>query len=180
MTKPSTIMVRLARPLRFAPPADLEAFKRVVFGWMQGLNPEHDRRWRRTWNRLYHARERQPMLHLENVVERSRPFHARWMAIETRLYASQDGFYNLGGFREWLKTGAAFGHYEASSGQLVFVPSSLKWEECSDDVMREFTEDALAFLHSPHALQVLWPAARDDARIHMLEQALNPPREEGA
>jgi hypothetical protein len=100
------------------------------------------------------------------------------MAIEGRIYESQDGFYSLAGFRWWLKTGAGFGAYSHHNGSLVFVPSSLSWEDCSDDEMREFTENALAYLRTPHALTTLWPAVAANDREAMLEAYLIDPTKE--
>ena len=176
--KATAILVQMPRPLRYLPPHVLTALDWFLFQFVQGMSPEHQRRWKRLWRRLFHSKEAHPSLQLYAVVERSRPFHARWMAIETRIFANQDGFLQLEGFRYWLKTGAAFGTYEASAGRLVFVPSSLSWDDCSDDEMREFTEAALAFLNTPYALETLWPAVRAEQRHQMLEAAMKYPEED--
>lgn len=170
--KSTSVLVQLNAPLRNLPPNVIGALEMVLFTWIRGMDERHDARWRRLWKRLFHATEARPSLQAWIDVERSRPFHARWMAIEKELFSQQDGFYSLGGFREWLKTGAAFGHYEASAGALVFVPSSLNWEDCSDDEMREFTQDALTFLRTAAALATLWPLVRENQRGEMLEAAL--------
>lgn len=176
--KATSVLVQLAAPIRHAPPDMRRGALDFLYNWCSGMDARHDLRWRRIWHRLYNAPEEHPSLQLWIRGDRSRPFHARWMAAETRIYAAQDGFYNLEGFREWLKTGAAFGHYEASpAGNLVFAPSSLSWENCSDDEMREFAADALAFLHTPLALATLWPAVREHDRLAMLQACLNPPKD---
>lgn len=176
--KTTSILVRLDAPLRFLPPNVIGALEMVLFQWFHGMDAQHDARWKRVWRRLFHSKEQHPSLQAWIDVDRSRPFHARWMAIERRIFENQDGFYNLGGFREWLKTGAAFGHYEASAGRLVFVPSSLSYEDASDDEMREYAEDALAFLRTPLALATLWPAVAERHRGEMLEAALIDPNQE--
>lgn len=179
MSKVSSVLVVAKAPLRFLPPDVVYALDRVLFQWFEGADAQHTRRWGRMWRRMFHSKEARPSLHLWLDVERSRPFHARWMAIEERIFESgQEGFYNLGGFRYWLKTGAAFGTYVATSAGLVFEPSSLSWEDCSDDEMREFTEDALAFLRTPHALATLWPHVAEPRREDMLEACLPNPNEE--
>jgi hypothetical protein len=176
--KATAILVKLHRPLRFLPPADIQALERIVFGWFSGLDQLHDRRWRRTWKRLFHAKVVQPVWQLYDLPERSGPFHARHMAIEGRIFANQDGFLQREAFRTWLKTGAAFGHYEASGGALVFVPSSLSYDDCSDDEMREFHEDAMTYLRTPHALETLWPVVKPAQRMEMLDAALREPQED--
>lgn len=175
--KASAVMVMLPRPMRFLPPHIISALEWFIFRYVQGMSPEHERRWRRMWKRLFHATEQHPSLQLYVLADRSRPFHARWMAVEGRIFESQEGFLQLEAMRFWLKTGAAFGHYEASAGQLVFVPSSLSWDDCSDDEMHEFTEAALAFLHTPHALATLWPAVKPEDRGQMLQIALTNPKD---
>jgi hypothetical protein len=175
--KLTSVLVQLKAPLRFLPPDAIHALHGVVFNWMEGADAQHTARWTRMWRRLYHSPSRNPSLQLWLEVDRDRPFHARWMSVEDRLFASQEPFVTRNGMRLWLKTGAAFGRYEAQPGGMVFVPSSLNWEDCSDDEMREFTEDATAFLATPHALEYLWPQVRETHRIDMLEACLNPPTE---
>lgn len=175
VVKVSSVLVVAKAPLRFLPREVLHALEAVLFQWFEGADQEHGARWRRMWKRLYRTSEFRPSLQLWVDVDRSRPYHARWMSVETRLFDSQDHFYNKPGLRLWLKTGAAFGNYESSAGQLVFVPSSLNWEDCSDDEMREFTADAVDFLHTPHALATLWPAVAEERREEMLHACLNPP-----
>lgn len=176
--KLSSVLVQLDAPMRFLPGDVLRALDAFLFHWCKGADAQHTARWRRLWNRLYHSREQRPSIQLWVEVERSLPYHARWMAIEDRLMESQDGFYNRGGFRHWLKSGAAFGTYKATPAGLVFEPSSLSFEDCSDDEMREFTDDALAFLRTPHALATLWPAVAERDREAMLDACLTDPTKE--
>lgn len=174
--KASAIMVKPALPLRMLEPRDLEVLSRVLFQYFRGLDERHTGRWRRLWGRLFRE---DGVLQLYPVVERNAAFHARHMAIETRVFENQDGFVSQRAFREWLKTGACFGHFEAApAGGLTFVPSSCSYEDCSDDEMREFHDDALAFLRSPHALATLWPAMAPHERADNLELLLRDPEEE--
>lgn len=176
--KTSSVLVVLDAPMRFLPPDVKHALNGFLFHWCKGMSPEHAGRWQRLWRRLYHSKEQRPTLQLWVDVDRSLPYHQRWMAIETRLYEQQDGFYNLGGLRNWLKTGAAFGTYSHWEGRLIFVPSSLSWEDCSDDEMREFTDNAIAYLRTPHALATLWPVVAEADRAAMLEACLADPQPE--
>jgi hypothetical protein len=178
VSKATAILVKAHRPLRFLPPADLQALERIIFHWFSGLDAVHNKRWRLAWKRLFHATVPQPVWQLYDLADRSGPYHARHMAIEGRIFENQDGFLLREGFRKWLKTGAAFGHYEASGGHLVFVPSSLSYDDCSDAEMREFHEDAMVYLRTPLALETLWPVVKPHQRIEMLEAALRPPEGE--
>jgi hypothetical protein len=182
MSKATAILVKAHRPLRFLPPADLQALERIIFHWFSGLDTVHNKRWRRTWARLFHSKVVQPIWQLYDLADRSGPFHRRHMTIEGQIFEYQEAFpltkAGKEGFRDWLKTGAHFGHYEASAGQLVFVPSSLSYDDCSDAEMREFHEAAIEFLGTPYALETLWPVVKPHQRIEMLEAALRPPEGE--
>lgn len=176
--KASAILVHLAAPLRFMPPAQLQAVERFLFQWVEGNDTQHNSRWRRLWSRLFHSKQRNPSLHLYVVEARSGRFHARHMAIEGRIFDSQEHFLTRAGFRLWLKTGAAFGQMVASAGALVFEPSSLSYDECGDDEMREFHEDAMRFLRTPRALETLWPHVPAAQRLERFEHFLADPNEE--
>jgi hypothetical protein len=181
--KATAILVRAQRPLRFLPPAMLRALEWVVFQWFRGLDAEHDKRWRRAWWRMFRSKLPHPVWQLYDLSERSGPYHRMHMAVEGRVFEYQDAFpltkAGKEAFRDWLKTGAHFGHWEGAVGALVFVPSSLSYDDCSDDDMREFHEAAIEFLHSPLALQTLFPVVRQDQRMQMLEACLREPDEEG-
>lgn len=176
--KTTAILVQLHRPLRFMPAGIVQALSRVLFGWIRGVDAVHDARWRRLWQNLFHTKTVNPTLSLYVVTERSGRFHARHMAIEGRIFAAQEVFLTRAAFRTWLKTGAAFGNYEATPAGLVFVPSSTSYDDCSDDEMREFHEDAMRFLRTPHALATLWPHAPEESRERGLEECLRDPNEE--
>lgn len=166
--KLSAIMVRPVMPLRMIPPKELEVFSRVLFQYFVGVDEQHTKRWRRWWGRAFHREEQ---LHFFPVIGRHGAFHAFHMALERELFAHQDHFepHQFNAFRDWIKTGAAFGAFEQQAGQLVFQPGSIGYEECSDDEMREFHENALAFLRTPQALEKLWPAMTPADRATTLE-----------
>lgn len=178
MSKATSVLIVLKAPLRFLPQEVMNALSAVLFQWIEGGDEAHARRWRRMWRRLFTTREQRPSLQLWIEVNRSRPYHARWMATEERIFDSQEGFYNLPGLRWWLKTGAGFGRFEPGHDCLLFVPSSLSWEDCSDDEMREFVDDVLAFLRTPHALAQLWPQVAENRREDMLDACLTTPTKE--
>jgi hypothetical protein len=173
--KTSAIIVTLHRPLRFLPGPLVEALSKILFQWFRGADATHDQRWRRLWANLFHSKTPEPSLSLYVVQERSGVFHARHMAIEGRIFENQEQFLTRNGFRTWLKTGAAFGRFVATPAGLVFEPSSTSYDDCSDDEMREFHEDAIRFLQTPRALMELWPHITHPERVLMLETWLRNP-----
>lgn len=153
---------------------EVAIFTRVIYSLFVGIDEQHTARWRRWWWRAM----RSGILKFYPINPFSGAFHRRHMAIEGRIFDNQDNFHSRKAFRDWLKTGAAFGHWHASGGQLVFVPSSLSIEECSDDEMREFHTDAIEFLHTPYALATLFPAMSEKHRHETLELLLQNPKED--
>lgn len=176
--KHSAILVMLTVPMESLPAADLEAVSRFLFRYMRGLNPEHQRRWGRFWKRLMSGEVQA----FYPEVDRSYAYHARHMAIETRLFEEQDGFAPTAAgrrwFRHWLKTGAGLVHLELRGATPEWVTGSLSYPEMSDDEMREFHDAAMDFLRTPRALKNLWPAVKAADRPQMLEAALANPNEE--
>lgn len=154
-----------------------DVLRKVLLDGIRGIDDEHDRRWRRFIGILINS-EPGEVTEFMNPRTRSLPFHKRWMAIEKRVYESQETFATRKGFRRWLKAGAGLGEYEAHAGRLVFVPGSLNFDECSDDEMRAFVRAAEEFLHTPLALRRLWPHISGAARQEMLETVLANPKDE--
>lgn len=173
--KATAIMVKARGPLSRLPPDMRAVLSVVLFQWFEGLDEENDQAWKRMWGDLYHTREEVPVLSLYLAKDRSGAFHHRHMAIEGRIFDHQEPYagHQLRAFRDWLKTGAAFGTWE--SGR--FTPSSLSYDECSDAEMRTFHKNAMAFLHTPAALAHLFPACPPEKRDAMLEALIQPPPE---
>lgn len=172
MTKPASIMLVKRHPLDGFSEFERSIIRRFLFDCFRGLDQQHEGRWRRWWSRLWQAEPGQ-VFQFDNVVERSSPFHNRHMAIEQRLFDSQDYFLNLPALRAWLKTGAAFVTWEADGkGGIVAVPRSTSYEKCSDDEMRELHDAMLAYLRTPTAQEKLWPHLAPGRRAAMLESVL--------
>jgi hypothetical protein len=173
--KLSAVMVHLQRPIGTLDAHAADYLRWFLLEFIVGINPEHGRRWRRIVARWFN---RGGTWSFYPIAERDGRYHRMHMAVETRLFAHQDAFVQLKPFRIWLKTGACFGHFEACpAGGLTFVPSSLSYEDCSDDEMREFHHDALEFLRSPYGLHRLWPAMTPQHRAETLEALLATPHE---
>jgi hypothetical protein len=176
-SKHTAVMVHLAAPLATREPREQD-YLRWLFGeFFRGVNAEHHRRWLRQVARWFTKGE---VWTFYPVIERDGRYHRMHFALEQRIYRHQEAFASLKGFRWWLKTGAGFGHYEATAAGLFFVPNSVSYEDCSDDEMREFHRDCLEFLRTPAALAHLWPGdtRRLSDRQAALELLINPPRED--
>lgn len=177
MTKPSDIMVCPVVALRTLTDAERDVIRNFLFGCIKGLDATHDARWRRMWGRMWKA-EAGEVTHLQTIVDRSGQFHKRHMAIEGALFENQERFTQVKPFRLWLKTGAAFGDYTRDkTGRLRFTPSSVEYEKCSDDEMREFHAAAVDFLHTPKAQRRLWPHLSPTQRAEKLDAVLNKPED---
>lgn len=172
MTKPASIMLVKRHPLDGFSEFERSIIRRFLFDCFRGLDDQNEGRWRRWWSRLWNAAPGQ-VFQLDNVVERSGEFHKRHMAIEQRLFSSQDCFANLPALRAWLKVGAAFVTWEPDGkGGIVAVPRSTSYDACSDDEMRELHDDVLVHLRTPTAQAQLWPYLAPAARATMLESVL--------
>lgn len=176
MTKASSILICPMVNLGHLPDAERDVLRRFWTEYVRGMDAKHDKRWRRLGRDLFRA-EPGEGIELYRRKPRSLKFHKRWMAIERRIFENQDAYVQLERFRDWLKTGAGFGSYHLVNGVMKFVPSSVSFDDCSDDEMREFTEDALGFLHTDRATRKLWrhlPAAK---RQEMLDTLLADPQQ---
>lgn len=172
MTKPASILLVKHHPLDGFSDFERSVIRRFLFDCFRGADEQNEGRWRRLWSRFWNAAPGQ-LFQLDNLVERSSDFHRRHMAIEQRLFDSQDAFLNLPALRAWLKTGAAFVNWEHDGkGGLVAVPRSTSYEKCSDDEMRELHDAMLAFLRTPAAQEKLWQHLAPARRAVMLESVL--------
>lgn len=172
MTKPACIMLVKRHPLDGFSEFERSIIRRFLFDCFRGADEQNEGRWRRLWSRFWKAEPGQ-LFQLDNVVERSSDFHRRHMAIEQRLFDSQDTFLNLPALRDWLKVGAAFVTWEPDGkGGIVAVPRSTSYEKCSDDEMRELHEAMLAHLRTPPAQERLWGHLAPARRAVMLESVL--------
>ena len=61
--------------------------------------------------------------------------------------------------------------------KLVFVPKSTNFESTSDDEMREFVENATAFLHTDRPLRKFWPHLKPAKRMEMMDAMFSDPKE---
>ena len=169
--KGSNLLIAPMMDLKTIPETDRAVVRKFLFECIRGLDAKHDKRWRRLWGRIWKS-EPGEATQLVSLVPRSRKFHARHMAIENRLFEAQDRFDLLEGLRNWLKTGAAFGEYHLVGTRMKFVPSSLAYDQCSNDQMHEFHDNAIAYLHTPRAQRYLWRHLTPEKRAEMMDWVL--------
>lgn len=154
------------------PEADREAARRVLFGLVDGLGEVNRKRWRRFVNGLMRL-EPGEMAEIKTRKARSGPFHRRHMKLETVVFEAQEKFENFEAFRAWIKVGS--GHVEwfpGPKGGVIPVPKSIAYSEIEEDEMREFHDNAVAFLRTEHAGKTLWRHLPEAARIEMMETIL--------
>lgn len=174
MTKAAAILIAPVVDLSTFHESELAIVRKFLFHCIRGLDKQHDKRWRAFWRRIFKACAGE-VIQLLDQADRSNKFHRRHMAIEQRLFDSQERWTNIERFRDWLKTGAGFGHYEIVGTRMKFIPSSTSYEQCSDAEMREFHENLMVFLHAPYAQRRLWPHLKAEQRQGMLDAVLAEP-----
>jgi len=149
------------------------AARKVLFGAIDGLGERGKKQWRWFFNGVLRL-EPGEMVTIKTHKARSGPFHRRHMAMEQRVFESQERFENFDkGFRDWLKVGA--GHCEwhpGPKGGVFPVPKSISYSDMEDDEMREFHDAAVAFLRTDHACKTLWKHLSAPARTEMIETIL--------
>lgn len=140
-----------------------EAARKVLFGFIDGLGEQNQKRWRRWWAGFLRM-EPGEMSTLITHKMRSGPFHRRHMAIEQALFDSQERFEDFEQFRYWLKVGSGWVVWAAGpSGGVVPIPKSISYAAADELEFREFHEKAIRFLRGPHAARYLWPHLKDKA-----------------
>lgn len=148
--------------------ADREAVRRVLFGAIDGLSEDHKKSWRRIWNWFLRKAEPGEMLEIITHRERLGWYHRKHMALEQRIFQSQERFPNFKGFRDWIKVGSGFvDWYPGPKGGVIPVPKSISYSSIEQDEMEKFHRDAIEFLRTEHAQKTLWkhmsPLLRSDA-----------------
>lgn len=151
---------------------DKAVARRVIFGIVDGLGERGRKQWRRLWNNLLRLQPGE-MVELRTNQQRLGWFHRKHMALEARVFESQDRFENFEGFRDWLKVGAGFcDWYPGPRGGVFPVPRSIAYPKLEQAEMEQFHADAVEFLRSDHAGRTLWKHLDQPQRIAMIEAIL--------
>jgi hypothetical protein len=154
--------------------ADREVVRRVVFGMVEGLGEVNRKRWHRLWWAILRLQPGE-MIQIKSAKKRSGPFHRWHMKVEHTVFEAQETFSDFeNGFRTWLKIGA--GHcdwFPNAEGTLFPVPRSTAYSALEDGDMRDFHDNAMAFLRSEHAAVTLWPHLRRLQAMNMMHAVLS-------
>lgn len=113
------------------------------------------------------------LIHVETVFPRSGPFHRFHMAMEQRLFDSQDRFTVFEQMRYWLKVGAGWVTWAAGPrGGVVPIPKSISYAKADEEEFRQYHEQTMQFLRGPHAAKYLWSHLPADQQVAMMETVL--------
>lgn len=154
------------------PEPDREAVRRVLFGVIDGLGDQGKKRWRRFMNGLLKLTPGE-IVEIHTKKPRSGVFHRRHMLIESRVFDAQERIVEFEQFRLWLKLGAGFVDWMPGPKGGVFpVPKSIAYDKLEEDAFREFHENCIAFLRTPHACKYLWPKLPEQQRAQAIESVL--------
>ncbi len=137
-------------------PEQAQVLRTYLFDVIDGLSDEDQKSWRRFWNWIMRAGTGE-IFSIETWAPRHAGFHKMHMVMESKVFQAQDRIKSFEQFRLWLKMGAGFVDWMAGpKGGVVPVPRSISYKKCDEDVMRQFHQDALAFLRTEHAQRYLW------------------------
>lgn len=138
---------------------DKAAVRRFLFGHLSGATDKDTR----AWNNFVRAMDAAGSgEYFTFKVERRRNgrFHRLHMLIVSTVFKAQERITDFEAFRLWLKVGSGFVEWMAGpKGGVVPVPKSISFDKCSEEEMREYHDNVVAFLLTPHAAAYLWPKA---------------------
>jgi len=154
------------------PEADRLAARRVLFGLVDGLGEVNRKAWRRFVNGLMRL-EPGEMVEIKTHKERVGWFHRKHMALEQRIFESQERFDTFNAFRVWLKVGGGFvDWFPGPKGGVIPVPKSISYAKLEQGDMEKVHDDMVAFLRTAHAAKTLWKHLPPPARTDMVETIL--------
>jgi hypothetical protein len=149
-----------------------QALRAYLFDAIDGLSDTDKKSWRRFWNWINKAGSGE-IFSIETWTPRNSRFHRMHMVLETQVFKSQDRIANFESFRAWLKIGAGFTDWlPGPKGGIVPVPKSISYKKCDEEMMRQFHDDAIAFLRTPAAQKCLWPHLSPAKAEEMIETIL--------
>lgn len=149
-----------------------KVLRAYLFNAIDGLSEADKKSWRRFWNWINRAGSGE-IFSIETWTPRNGGFHRMHMVLETQVFQAQDRIKNFEQFRTWLKIGAGFVDWMAGpKGGVVPVPRSISYKKCDEETMRQFHDDAVAFLRTEHAQHYLWPHLPADKAEEMVETIL--------
>lgn len=149
-----------------------DAVRSFLFDWFKGSTDADERGWRRFIRAMNEGAAGE---YFQITVERQRsgPFHRLSMAVLSAVFKGQERFEDFDLFRSFVKLGAGFVDYVPNAdGELRAIPKSVSFSSCSEEEVREFHQNAVAFLRTTRAQKTLWPEASPVAAERGMESIL--------
>lgn len=134
-----------------------EAVRGFLFQFFRGATPTDDKAWKGFMGAMNQAVAGE---YFQLTVERQRsgPFHRLSMAVLSAVFKGQERFDDFDLFRSFVKLGAGFVDYVPNAdGELRAIPKSVSFSACSEEEIREFHQNSIAFLRTARAQKTLWP-----------------------
>jgi hypothetical protein len=151
------------------PEAAKLAAREVLFGLIDGLGERGKKQWRRFFNSLMRL-EPGEMVEIRTHQERIGWYHRKHMALEQRVFESQEKFEHFEQFRTWLKVGSGFVDWlPGPRGGVIPVPRSISYAKLEQGAMEQVHEAIVAFLRTEHAGRTLWKHLSATQRIEQIE-----------
>jgi hypothetical protein len=155
------------------PEAAKLAAREVLFGLIDGLGERGKKQWRRFFNSLMRL-EPGEMVEIRTHQERIGWYHRKHMALEQRVFESQEKFETFEQFRVWLKVGSGYVDWlPGPKGGVIPVPRSISYAKLEQGDMEKVHEDIVAFLRTEHAGRTLWKHLSETQRIEQIEFLLS-------
>jgi len=136
---------------------DKAAVRRFLMGHLSGATDKDTK----AWNNFIRAMDQAGSGEFFTFkIERRRQgwYHRKHMATISAVFKAQERIADFEAFRLWLKVGSGFVTWMAGpAGGVVPIPKSISYSSCSEEEMREFHDNAVAFLLTERACSYLWP-----------------------
>lgn len=154
------------------PEAEAATVRRFLFGVIDGCNDKDKKAWRSFWRAVGNAGSGEYFA-ITIKRQRSGEFHRLVFALLQAVFKAQERFEDFRIFRQFIKLGALFVDYLPNAdGELRAVPKSQSFDDCSEEEVRQFFDDAKAFLRTARAQKTLWPDASPSAAEQGIENLL--------
>lgn len=137
--------------------ADAEVVRRYLFQAMDGATDRDKKAWRDWWRAVAQAGSGE-FFSITIKRRRNGKFHRLSFVLLQAVFKAQERFDDFRIFRAFVKLGANYCDFiPTPDGEIRAVPKSTSFSDCSEEEMREFHTNAIAFLRTGRAQSMLWP-----------------------
>lgn len=150
------------------------AVRSFLFDFFKGATETDHRAWMRFMRSMNEAVAGE---YFSFKIERQRVgvAHRKQMALETKIFNSQERIADVKQFRAWSYIGCGWCDWMAGSkGGVVPVPKSISFSQCSEEEAEQFRESFLAFMRTEHAQHYLFPHLSAQLAEQCMEELLKP------